>query len=273
MTVSIAVVIPSHNRRYVLPRAIDSVLAQSRAADEIIVVDDGSDDDTESLQQDYPQITYLKQANRGVSAARNTGIAACRAEWVAFLDSDDEWLPDKLALQVARLERNPELPLVHCDEIWIRRGVRVNSMHKHAKAGGQIFERCLPLCVISPSAAIVKKSLLLSLGGFNENLPACEDYDLWLKICARHEVDYVDQPLLKKYGGHADQLSKRHWGMDRFRVRALDDLLASGLLTDEQSAAARAVLLRKCAILLQGAKKRGNLNLMKQVNRIRERHA
>ena len=273
MSESVAVVIPSFNRRHVLPRALDSVLAQERAADEIILVDDGSTDETQELQVRYPQVRYIRQENRGVSAARNAGIAAADADWIAFLDSDDEWLPGKLAQQLRVLEDDQDTPLVHCDEIWIRRGVRVNQMDKHAKAGGMIFERCLPLCAISPSAAVVSRELLLELGGFNEDLPACEDYDLWLRICARHAVSYIDQPLLKKYGGHDDQLSRRFWGMDRFRVQALDELLESGILTDGQEESARAMLLHKCNILLQGARKRGNQALIEQVGTIRDRHA
>ena len=272
MSVSVSVVIPSYNRKHVLPRALDSVLAQERAADEIILVDDGSTDATEELQEHYPQIRYLRQENRGVSAARNLGIAEANSDWVAFLDSDDEWLPGKLSRQLQELQDNPGTPLVHSDEIWIRHGMRVNQMDKHAKAGGMIFDRCLPLCVISPSAALVNRALLLELNGFNESLPACEDYDLWLRICAQHEVSYVDQPLLKKYGGHDDQLSRHFWGMDRFRVQALDELLESGILTAGQAESARGMLLRKCAILLKGARKRENLELVEQINTIRERY-
>lgn len=272
MTESVAVIIPTYNRDTVLARALDSVAAQTVAADEVIVIDDGSTDATKSLMAGYPDVTYIRQPNRGVSAARNIGIETAASEWVAFLDSDDEWLPEKLHKQLAASKQELDCPLVHSDEIWIRNGVRVNQMDKHAKAGGMIFERCLPLCAISPSAALVKRSLLLELGGFNEALPACEDYDLWLRLCAQHPVQYVDEPLLKKYGGHADQLSRRHWGMDRYRVRALDDLLQSGVLDSEQAQAATATLLRKSAIVLQGARKRNNKALIEQMNALRERY-
>ncbi len=272
MTASVAVVIPTYNRLPVLPRAIESVLAQSRPADEVILVDDGSSDDTASLQAVYPEVTYIRQDNLGVSAARNTGIAEASSRWVAFLDSDDEWLPEKLEAQLQLSREAPDCPLVHSDEIWIRNGVRVNQMDKHAKAGGEIFERCLPLCAISPSAAMVHRDLLVELGGFKESLPACEDYDLWLRICAQHEVLYVDKPLLKKYGGHEDQLSRQFWGMDRFRVKALDDLLQSGLLDTEQEQSATAMLLEKCDILEQGARKRDNHNLLNELDAVRENY-
>lgn len=272
MTESVAVIIPTYNRGAVLARALDSVAAQTVAADEVIVVDDGSTDTTESLLAEYPDVTYIRQPNRGVSAARNIGIETAASKWVAFLDSDDEWLPEKLQKQLNASAQDIHCPLIHSDEIWIRNGVRVNQMDKHAKAGGMIFERCLPLCAISPSAALVKRSLLLELGGFNETLPACEDYDLWLRLCAQHAVLYVDEPLLKKYGGHADQLSRQHWGMDRFRIRALDDLLQSGVLDPEQERAARTTLLEKSAIVLQGAKKRSNKALIEQMSALRDRY-
>lgn len=279
MTISVSVIIPSFNRRQCLARALDSVLAQTRPADEVIVVDDGSSDGSgDMIARHYPRVHYLYQQNRGVSAARNAGIRAASGDWIALLDSDDQWLPDKLALQLQALESataeagGAEQVLVHCDEIWIRRGRRVNPMDKHAKAGGWIFERCLPLCAISPSAALIKKTLLQELGGFDESLPACEDYDLWLRICAAYPVLYVDRPLLKKYGGHDDQLSRQHWGMDRFRVRALDKLLSNSRLNSRQAEAAKAMLQEKCRILKQGAIKRDNTALLDQLEQILVRH-
>ncbi len=254
----VSVIIPTYNRRHTLPRALDSVLAQSHPASEIIVIDDGSTDGTAGLiQQHYPQTHYLYQDNRGVSAARNLGIQHARHEWIALLDSDDQWLPKKLEQQCRALSDNPEYLICHCDEIWIRHGKRVNPMKKHRKFGGWIFHHCLPLCAISPSAAVIHRSLFEELGGFDESLPACEDYDLWLRICARHPVLFIDRPLLIKYGGHADQLSRRYWGMDRFRIRALDNILRQGRLKPEDEQAARAMLLEKIRIYSQGARKRG----------------
>ena len=273
MAETVSVIIPSFNRRHCLPRALDSVLAQTVPALEIIVVDDGSSDGTRSLiESDYPQVTYLWQPNRGVSAARNTGIDRARGHWLAFLDSDDEWLPPKLERQLALASSMPHCPLVHSDEIWIRRGVRVNAMRKHGKAGGDIFARCLPLCAISPSAALVRATLFDELGGFDTTLPACEDYELWLRICSRYPVAYVDQPLLRKYGGHDDQLSRQHWGMDRFRVRAMSKLLATGDLNRQQRQATRDRLTEKIAILATGARKRGNRILLQELRSLRWQH-
>ncbi len=257
MRAGVSVIIPTHNRAHTLPRALDSVLAQSHAVLETLVIDDGSSDDTpELMAKHYPQCIYLRQENRGVSAARNRGIREARGEWLALLDSDDCWMPRKLERQLERLIASPELRLCHSDEIWIRNGKRVNAMHKHAKQGGHIFPHCLPLCVISPSAAVLHHSLFEAYGGFDEELPACEDYDLWLRICSREAVAFVDEPLVVKYGGHEDQLSRRHWGMDRFRIHALRKLLETQTLSPGDRLQTLQTLEQKCRILIQGAEKR-----------------
>lgn len=257
---NVSVIIPTYNRAHTLARALDSVFAQTCVADEVVVVDDGSSDETQALViRRYPQVTYLRQENRGVSAARNYGIAAARGEWLALLDSDDEWSPHKLQRQFEALEAAPAHRLCHSDEIWVRRGRRVNAMKKHGKSGGWIFQRCLPLCVISPSAALIHRSLLDEVGLFDEDLPACEDYDLWLRICSRHPVLYVDEPLITKYGGHDDQLSQKYWGMDRFRISALKNIIEHGELEDADRQAAIAMLSEKARIYAIGARKRGKL--------------
>lgn len=264
MPASVGVVIPTFDRAHTLARALDSVFAQTLPLRQIIVVDDGSTDSTADVVAGYPGVSYLRQENRGVSAARNLGIRHCGCDWIALLDSDDEWLPEKLRVQFEALAENPGHRLIHCDEIWIRNGRKVNPADRHRKRGGWIFEYCLPLCVISPSAAVIERSLLIEAGGFNEQLPACEDYDLWLRVCSRFPVLYVDRPLLRKYGGHDDQLSRKHWGMDRFRVQALRDLLATGGLSESDRQAALAGLREKCRILITGARKRGNSEIVTQ---------
>ena len=274
MTESISVIIPTYNRDYCLPRALDSVLAQTRQVEEICVVDDGSTDTTQQLlQADYPQVNYYWQENQGVSAARNLGINNSKGSWLAFLDSDDEWLPEKIEKQLTELAQFPNYKLVHCDEIWIRNGVRVNAMDKHEKAGGEIFENCLPLCAISPSASLIRRELFTEVGLFDESLPACEDYDLWLRVCSRYPVLYVDEKLLRKYGGHKDQLSRQHWGMDRFRVAALNRIIQQGDLTVSQLEAARTTLINKCQILINGANKRGNKELESQYRDLLSLHS
>jgi GT2 family glycosyltransferase len=257
--VDISVIIPSYNRAHLLARAIESVLSQDLAPREIIVVDDGSSDDTRELMSSrFPQCQYVHQQNRGVSSARNRGIKAASGEWLAFLDSDDEWLPGKLTAQSSLLENQPGHLLCHTEEIWIRNGRRVNAMKKHRKSGGRIFRNCLPLCVISPSAAMIHRSLLTEVGTFDEALPVCEDYDLWLRICAQHPVAFVEEPQIIKYGGHEDQLSRREWGMDRFRIQALEKIITSDRLAPDDRRAAIETLLAKADILANGANKRNN---------------
>ncbi|MCG7866845.1 MAG: glycosyl transferase [gamma proteobacterium symbiont of Stewartia floridana] len=256
---SVSVIIPTYNRASTLPRALDSVFAQTLPPLEVIVIDDGSDDETKTVvERDYPDVIYLPQPNSGVSHARNSGIRHAKGEWLALLDSDDSWLPEKLQLQMASLNRSPQLRISHTDEIWIRNGVRVNQMNKHAKQGGYIFKHCLPLCVISPSAALIHHSVFQEYGLFDTHLPACEDYDLWLRICAKEAVDFIEKPLVVKYGGHQDQLSRKHWGMDRFRVYALQKLLDNHDLNHANRCAAIEVLCKKCLILSKGAEKRGH---------------
>lgn len=253
----ISAIIPTYNRSASLARALDSVLAQTHPATEIIVVDDGSDDHTAQLMaSDYPQCRYFHQANRGVSSARNLGIAHAKGEWIALLDSDDAWLPDKLAQQTAALMAKPEVRICHTEEIWFRKGVRVNPMRKHKKQGGRIFQQCLPLCVISPSSVMLHLDLFQEYGDFDTELPACEDYDLWLRLCAHEEVLFIEQPLTIKYGGHPDQLSHRYWGMDRFRIQSLEKILRSTTLSEADRHAALTVLIEKAGILAQGAEKR-----------------
>ncbi len=224
----VSVVIPVHNRRRLVRRALRSVLRQQVPPREVIVVDDGSDDgsadaaqaEAESLKAEVQTagvtvataagstvtVRIIRNArNRGVSAARNMGAAMAAGAWVAFLDSDDEWLPHKLG-----------------------------------------------------SAAMVRRDVLRGCGGFDRDLPVCEDYDLWLRLCARHPVLCVPQELLVKHGGHAGQLSRRHWGMDRFRVHALEKILHSGALGEGDYAAARDTLLAKLQILSNGALKHDN---------------
>ncbi|MGB5161388.1 MAG: glycosyltransferase family A protein [Thermoanaerobaculia bacterium] len=254
----VSVVIPTFDRASVLARAVDSVVAQTHSPAEVIVVDDGSTDDTaELVERRFPSVRLLRQENRGVSAARNRGIEASGGEWIALLDSDDEWRPSKLERQMSGLEERPELRVCHTDEIWIRQGRRVNPRQIHAKHGGWIFEHCLPLCAMSPSSILIHRSIFEVVGMFDEELPACEDYDLWLRICSRYPVLYVDEPLVVKHGGHEDQLSRQVWGLDRFRIQALEKVIDSGHLNEADWQASVAMLLKKIEIYLEGTRRRG----------------
>ncbi|MFT4629759.1 MAG: glycosyltransferase involved in cell wall biosynthesis [Arenicella sp.] len=262
----LSVIIPTYNRVDLLQRAIGSVLAQQLPNGleplQVIVVDDGSTDNTSVMMAEkFPGIIYIKQPNSGVSAARNRGLREANGEWIALLDSDDEWLPKKLLRQFEMLAES-QLLVCHTQEIWIRNGKRINQMDKHQKRGGWIFEYCLPMCAMSPSSIIIHNSVLQTVGVFDEAFPACEDYDLWLRITARYAVAYIEQACINKYGGHEDQLSHQHWGMDRFRVLALQQILESDLSLSMRNAAT-SMLIKKLNILLNGAIKRGNTELIK----------
>jgi len=230
---------------------------QTRAADEIIVVDDGSTDNTEDVVKKYfPRVRYIRQENQGVSAVRNLGIEKSSGNWIAFLDSDDAWLPKKLERQIQALKENPSFSVCHTDEIWIRRGRRVNPKKKHRKFGGAVFEKCLPLCVISPSSVLIGRGVFDRFGLFDTALPVCEDYDLWLRICGFLPVLYLGEPLVVKYGGHKDQLSRQYWGMDRYRIYALEKIVDDKRLDEKKRGTAIRMLLKKIDVYLTGARKR-----------------
>lgn len=266
MRSAVSVVIPTYNRCASVCTAIESVIQQTLKPQEIIVVDDGSNDNTCAvLRERFPTVQLIEQKNQGVSHARNQGIKKASSPWIAFLDSDDRWFENKLAVQMNAIDASTDCRLCHCDEHWIRNGKRVNPMNKHKKHGGEIFQHCLPLCAISPSAVLIHQALFDEVGLFDETLPACEDYDLWLRICAKHPVLFVDQALLEKTGGHDDQLSRKHWGMDRFRLQALGKLLLSNCLTAEQTEQTRKVFKQKYDILLTGALKRENQLLAEEL--------
>lgn len=256
----ISVIIPTFNRAWTLARAIDSVLAQTYAPREIIVVDDGSTDDTPDVLSAYGDgIKILAQPNRGVSSARNLGIRHSRGEFIALLDSDDRWEPEKLACQAGFFTDHSGAMICQTQEIWIRNGVRVNPGKKHKKISGMIFEPSLHMCLVSPSAVMIKKKLFDLKGLFNEDFPVCEDYDFWLRVSRDTPIYLVDRPLTIKYGGHADQLSRSH-SQDRCRIDAIFNLIRSGSLTERQNTAAMAVLKEKCRIYGNGCLKRGKIN-------------
>ncbi len=254
----VGVIIPTFNRAAWVKEAAASVLSQTFRDFELIVVDDGSTDASlEALVSLGREVKVLRRRERrGVSAARNLGAAATRADWLAFLDSDDLWLPDKLARQMDYVRNNPGFLICQTEEIWIRNGVRVNPPATHRKVGGDIFRHSLQRCMVSPSAVMVRRRLFEEVGGFDEALPAAEDYDLWLRIAWRHPVGLVPEPLVIKRGGHPDQLS-RGWGLDRFRIRALVKLLQEPGLPQPFQVAVRRVLAEKCRIYAQGCRKRG----------------
>ncbi len=264
----VSVIIPTHNRAWCLREAVDSVLAQEFRDFELIVVDDGSTDETPQLLQEYrDSIRVLRQGNRGVSASRNAGVAAAGGGLIAFLDSDDIWLPGKLARQVDFFSRHPEALICQTEEHWVKNGRRVNPGKRHRKRGGMIFEPSLELCLVSPSAVMLRRGLFDRVGLFDERLPACEDYDLWLRVSCRYPVELIETPLIVKRGGHADQLS-RAGGLDRYRIESIAKLISGGTLTADQRRAAAAVLQQKCRVYAAGCRKRGRMAEAERYDRL-----
>ena len=262
----ISVVIPTLNRINTLQRALDSVINQTYKPAEIIVVDNGSSDGTlKFLREQYPKILTLTENKIGVSSARNKGIKKSINQWIALLDSDDAWHPRKLEIQTSMLDSAlKEYNLIHTDEVWFRNNKHINQMKKHKKQGGYIFERCLSLCCISPSSVLFKKNILDKVGLFDESLPVCEDYDMWLKICSSEEVLFAQDKLTYKYGGHKDQLSKSYWGMDRFRIKSIENIIKNFDLTYKQKKQAKKELIKKLKIIINGAFKRNNLSIVNE---------
>jgi glycosyltransferase involved in cell wall biosynthesis len=239
--------------------AVESVLSQNFAEFEVIVVDDGSTDGTAGkLSKFGSRLRILSTLNRGVSAARNFGVNSAEGRYIAFLDSDDLWRPGKLARQTSYMEEFPEVQICQTDEVWVRNGARVNPKRIHRKPSGEVFLRSLDLCLVSPSAVMMRRELFLRHGGFDEAFPVCEDYDLWLRVAVELPIPLIPEALVVKRGGHADQLSRSMWGMDRYRVLALQKLLRAGLDGSRRAAAIDA-LSRKVGILANGARKRGKL--------------
>jgi glycosyltransferase involved in cell wall biosynthesis len=253
----VSVIIPTYNRGWVIKDAIESVLAQDFKDFELIVVDDGSTDHTPEILISYQKdVRIIRQNNQGVSAARNRGIETASGRFIAFLDSDDLWLPQKLSHQVEFFNATPGALICQTEEIWIRNDIRVNPKKRHKKLSGMIFEPSLALCLISPSAVMLQRKLFDKVGIFDEKLPACEDFDLWLRISCRYPVYLIDIPLIIKRGGHGDQLSRKP-GLDKFRIQAIKKIIESNLLSESQRKAAQKALKEKAAIYAAGCLRRG----------------
>jgi glycosyltransferase involved in cell wall biosynthesis len=262
MADSISIIIPSYNRAAYLTKAVDSVLTQTHLDWELIVVDDGSDDNTGELIQGYQHadIIYIRQENRGPAAARNRGVERATHDILAFLDSDDWFADRKLEAQLAAMRRNPSYLISHTNEIWYRNGRILNQKKKHRKNSGDIFRQSLELCAVSMSTVMARKEIFRQYGCFDESYPCCEDYEFWLRVSAGEGFLLVEEPLTLKDGGRKDQVSAVYrTGMDKFRIRAIMKILAAGSLNDAQRDQALTELERKCLIYGTGCIKHGRI--------------
>lgn len=264
----VSVVVPVYERPAFIVHCLESVMSQTFHDYEVIVVDDGSKDNTAHvIQKKFPQVKYLHQENRGVSTARNLAVKNSRGRFIALLDSDDLWKKNKLEEQIAFMLKHPDCLISHTDEVWLRNGKHFNQKAKHKKSGSNLFERSLQLCLISPSAVIMKREFFDIVGFFDETLPLCEDYDLWLRTTCRFEAGYINKKLTVKRGGHPDQLSS-NMGLDKYRILSLAKLLESGILTKVQSDTAAAVLKTKCRIYANGCLKHGRTEEFETFSRV-----
>lgn len=262
----ISIIIPTYNRASFLSEVIQSVLDQDYFQNcpndpcfEFFVIDDGSTDETKNVVRSFGgKVEYHFQQHQGVSAARNQGLHLASGNFIAFLDSDDLWMANKMRAQMSFMEAYPKTKVCYTEEVWMRNGVFVNPKKRHKKYSGWIFEKVLPLCLLSLSSALFKREVFEVVGSFDESMPACEDYDLGIRLAHKFPIHLIDLPLIVKRGGHADQLSGQYWGMDRFRVYALEKALELDL-SPEQEWLVRRELVKKCRILILGFRKRNKL--------------
>jgi glycosyltransferase involved in cell wall biosynthesis len=269
----VSIIIPTFNRGDFLLKAINSVLNQTYQNFELIIVDDGSTDHTFEVTRSFviqEKIKYIRQENAGVSKARNKGAEVANGFYISFLDSDDEWLPLKLEKQIEYFKSNPKIEIAFTDEIWIRNNKRVNQKIIHKKTGGRIFKQCIQQCFIAPSSVIMTRDLFCLMGKFDETFTVCEDYDLWLKISSLYEIGLIDEALIIKNGGHDDQLSRKYFAMDLWRLKSLQNILNTRKLSIEDESAVKISIEQRGQILLIGYQKHGNMEKFEMVNKILE---
>ncbi len=266
----VSVVIPVFNREGFIYQSVLSVLNQTYKNLELLIIDDASSDDTYfsifHLIDNRKVCYYLLNENRGVSFARNYGVKKAKGEFIAFLDSDDLWLPEKLEKQIKYMSEN-NFKICQTDEIWIRNNRFVNPKAKHKKIEGDIFLKSLQLCIVSPSAVVIHREIFQNIGTFDENMLACEDYDLWLRVSLKYKVGLLNEKLIIKRGGHDDQLSKTP-AIDRYRIYSLVKLLKEQNLNEFQKKEVLKVLEKKINIYIKGALKRGKIEEYEQYSNI-----
>lgn len=201
MTVNISVIIPSYNHTQFVSKAVESVLSQTLSAHEIIVVDDGSKDNTEEVLAAYKdRIIYIKQENQGVSATRNNGVSISTGDFIAFLDADDEWFPEKLEKQLKLFGEDKEIGLVHCGYVDVDE--KGNFLQEHLEGmSGKVAEEMLffkrPVILGGGSGSLIPKNVFKEIGGFDIRLSTSADWDLYFRIAQKWKVGFVPETLLK----------------------------------------------------------------------------
>lgn len=199
----ISIIIPAYNSAGTIHATIESVLNQTFTNFELIIVDDGSTDDTAQIVRRFQdeRLVYIYQPNSERSAARNNGIAHAKGHYIAFLDSDDLWLPTKLEKQIMLMEGNPDLGLVYCDMIlfdsYTARDVSRHSQLATPHRGRVPLRDILVQNFISSPTPLVRRQVFEQVGGFDTTLVPCEDWDMWIRVVARFTIDYIPEPLAR----------------------------------------------------------------------------
>ncbi|MBI9106261.1 MAG: glycosyltransferase family 2 protein [Spirochaetales bacterium] len=279
----ISVIIPVYNRPELLLEAAVSVLEQTFTDFELIIVDDGSTDGTPEVAERIAadgggRCRVLSTQHRGMpGAARNSGIKAAGGRYLAFLDSDDLWLPEKLQRQHELMTRTGA-KMSHTRETWLREGREVSQKRQKHRREGLIFADALKKCIIGPSTVMIDRKYCLLTGGFHAGLEIAEDYEYWLRITRSLEVAYIDEALTVKRAGKWDQLSEKYGKIEWFKLAALAGLLGCSLSGGDDDAETEAVYLDgyrwdgfdggqleaaleefvfKCGVFASGCRKRG----------------
>ena len=258
----ISIIIPVYNRSNLLREAVKSVIYQNFRDFELIIADDCSEENIKKTLETITQIEsislkYLKlQRHSGMPGfVRNSGCKIAEGSYIAFLDSDDLWLPDKLEKQVALITKN--ISICHTREIWQRGDKVVSQSSQRHKREGDIFEDSLIKCIIGPSTVIMERGLFEKHGGFREDIEIAEDYELWLRITESTQVAYIDEPLVIKRAGDWEQLSEKYGQIEIFRIKALKELVEKSFFKSDKMNLAKKVLSEKCRIYASGCRKRG----------------
>ncbi len=237
-------------------RAIQSVLSQTYNASEIIVVDDGSTDGTDDL---FPisGVTYHKITHSGYPGkVRNIGVELSKYDHIAFLDSDDIWMKDKLEKQVAYFKSHLDCRLLHTKERWIMNDKLISQKKRKHKKSGNVFKDSLQGCILGPSTVLMEKKLFNEFHGFDTKIEVGEDYDLWLRITDRVDIDYIDDELITKYAGHGDQLSFKYGYIEPFKIHVLEKNILEGNFKPQNREYAVESLSKKYEIIIGGCIKR-----------------
>lgn len=220
----VSIVIPTYNHEQYLARAIKSVLKQTHKNAEIIICDDGSSDNTKEVIKKFKhhkKIRYYYQSNQGLASTRNLGIKKAKGEFIAFLDSDDYWLPKKIEKQLKIFTKNKQIGLVYCFHYWVSEAGKITGKKKK-NYRGDIWQDLLQgnLIVGSGSAAVVKKECFDKIGLFDESLKSCEDWDMWLRIARVYQIDLTPE-LLVKITQHPHKIKQQKWSLARGRFKVI----------------------------------------------------